>query len=246
MSQAANYLLASLAVVTSLSSVLHAQDAMAVTFKQIHKEYLALKQAPTVAGLVQLDRRLRDLLPRYSWKRQPRVSTTYLEPAYREMGLTRALFDGDFLTYSGKLLADAHARDPQSPLRSHTLYSTIFSPGGEASNEVPSPALAEAYVREFPSGPFNIEAHLTLAYFYDDLFKVIRREETDRRVGYKYDCFVPSLTTQPLSAQRRAAQDKGLRFYERLVPMLPEVQAIKDGLAALRDGTTQGWHYCAD
>ena len=229
-----------------LAMVPRAQDATATILARIYKEYLALRTAPTVAGLVRLDRQLRDLMPGYRWGSRRLVSAAYLDPRYADLGVARLMFDGDNLGYSGKLLAEAHSLNPQSPLRSHTMFSAIFSPGGESSNTVPSRDRAAEYVREFPAGPFIVEALAILAHFYDDLFKVIRLEETGSRVGYKYDCFAPHLTSQPLPDQRRAAQEAGVRAYERLIVLHPEISAIKDELSALRNGTTRAWHFCAD
>jgi hypothetical protein len=223
-----------------------AQDATTARLAGIHKEFVTLKSAPTVSGLVRLDRQLRDLVPRHTWDGRRLVSAAYLEPRYEELGLDLLMFDGDYLGYSGKLLAEAHALNPRSPLRSHTLYSTIFSPEGESSNRVPSRDRAEEYVSEFPAGPFIVEALTILAHFYDDLFKVISLEETGGRVGYKYDCFLPYLTSRPLAEQRRAAQEAGLRAYERLIALRQGISAIKDEMSALKDGTTRAWHSCAD
>jgi hypothetical protein len=223
-----------------------AQDATAATLARIYKEYLTLKTAPTVAGLVRLDRQLRDLMPRYRWGNWQLVSAVYLDPRYADLGVARLMFDGDNLGYSGKLLAEAHTLNPLSPLRSHTLYSTIFSAGGESSNNVPARDRAEEYVREFPTGPFIADALTILAHFYDDLFKVIKLEETGGRIGYKYDCFAPYLTSRPLHDQRRAAQEAGVRAYERLIALRPEVSEIREELSALKNGTTKAWHFCAD
>jgi hypothetical protein len=222
------------------------QDATSLALNRIYREYQELKRVRSVDGLVRLDRQLRDLMPGYTWGDWRLVSAAYLEPRYEELGVNRLLFDGDNLGYSGKLLAEAHALNPRTPLRSHTLYSTIFSPDGETSNNVPSRDRAEAYVREFPAGPFVVEALTIVAHFYDDLFKVIRLEENGGRVGYKYDCFLPYLTTQPLADQRRAAQEAGVRAYERLIALRPEIGRIKDELSALKNGTTTAWHSCAD
>ena len=106
-------------------------------------------------------------------------------------------FERDVLTYSGKLLAEAHAHNPNSPFRSYTLYSTIFGKAGETSNGVPSPDAAEAYVREFPQGPFIVDVHLVAAHFYDDVYKLITLEEAGQRIGYKFDCYDTYLKAQP-------------------------------------------------
>ena len=61
---------------------------------------------------------------------------------------------------------------------------------------MPSPDAAEAYVNEFPQGPFIVEVHLILAGFYDDLYKVLTLEEDGRRIAYKYDCYKAYLTVE--------------------------------------------------
>ena len=222
------------------------QDATALTLGRVYQDYQALKAAPAVAGLVRLDRQLRDLMPGYTWGDRHFLSAAYLDPRYKDLGVAPGLFDRDHLEYSGKLLAEAHALNPRSPLRSHTLYSTIFSPEGESSNKVPSRDRAEEYAREFPAGPFVVEALTVAARFYDDLFKVIKLEETGGRIGYKYECFVPYLTARPLAEQRRAAQEAGVRTYERLIALRPTIHEIRDAQSALRKGTTIAWHSCAD
>ena len=84
-----------------------AQDAIATALDRIHREY---SSGPMdTARLVLLDRELRGLIPDYSWQERPWLPATYLQAGYRSIGIRPALFEGDILTYSGKLLAEAHS-----------------------------------------------------------------------------------------------------------------------------------------
>lgn len=222
------------------------QDSVSSSLSGILKEYEATRATPTVGDLVQLDRRLRELLPRINWEHRLPVSARSYDPRFSAIGVAPHLFDRDSIGYSGRLLLEAHALDPRSTLRSHTLFSEVFGPAGEMSNEVPVAARAEGYLAEFPNGPFAVDATAALAHFYDDLFKVIRLEESGRRVDYKHACYKPYLSGRPLHEQRLAAQEAGVKLYRRLVDLLPANPGVKQQLAALSTGTTSGWFYCAD
>ena len=198
------------------------------------------------ARLVLLDRELRELIPHYSWQERPWLRATYLKVGYESIGVHAGLFERDFLIYSGELLAEAHSNDPNSPFRSHTLYSTIFGREGRCSTDMPSPDAAEAYVNEFPQGPFIVEVHLILAGFYDDLYKVLTLEEDGRRIAYKYDCYKAYLTVEPLPEQRRIARESAIRHYERLVELLPLYADFQRYLVDLREDRTHGWFNCGD
>ena len=198
------------------------------------------------ARLVLLDRELRELIPHYSWQERPWLRATYLKVGYESIGVHAGLFERDFLIYSGELLTEAHSNDPNSPFRSHTLYSTIFGREGRRSTDMPSPDAAEAYVNEFPQGPFIVEVHLILAGFYDDLYKVLTLEEDGRRIAYKYDCYKAYLTVEPLPEQRRIARESAIRHYERLVELLPLYADFKRYLVDLREDRTHGWFNCGD
>ena len=222
-----------------------AQDAIATALDRIHREY---SSGPMdTARLVLLDRELRGLIPYYNWQERPWLPATYLQAGYRSIGIRPGLFERDTLTYSGKLLAEAHSNDPNSPFRSHTLYSTIFWREGRRSTDMPTPDAAKAYVNEFPQGPFIVEVHLILAGFYDDLYKVITLEEDGRRTDYKYDCYKTYLTAKPLPEQRQIARESAIRHYERLFELLPLYADLKPHLVDLReDRPTRGWFNCGD
>jgi hypothetical protein len=223
------------------------QDATDLAFGRILSEYRAIKGRSDVATLVRLDQELREHLPYRAARPHPGVAAALFKPEYAEIGIGHLMFNADYLGYSGKLLREAHAIAPRSSLRGYTLYSTLFDADGETGNGIPIPSAGTQYLVEFPNGPFVVEAHSVMAGFYDDLFKVIRGEESAKRVGYKYDCFKPHLTARPLAEQRLAAQSAGIRLYKRLVELLPGVERFAEFLKALTDGTTNSWKAgCAD
>ena len=224
----------------------HSQDAAAVALQRIYGEYISQRSAPDVARLVLLDQQLRELIPKHHWQGRGWMSARYYRTEYEEIGVSLTLFDSDTLSYSGNLLAEAHAGDPNSRYRSYTLYSAIFDEWGKVSPGMPSPVAAEAYVREFPAGPFIVHAYMALAHFYDDLFKVVALEIAGRRVDYKYDCYRAHLNESPLLEQQRTAQQLAIRYYERLLELLPGNETGESHLSSLREGRASGWFYCGD
>jgi hypothetical protein len=223
------------------------QDATDLAFARILTDYRAAKARSDVGTLVLLDQELRTRLPWRSVRPRQAVASSGFKKEYAEVGIAPLMFDASFLGYSGKLLREAHAINPRSPLRGYTAYSTIFDADGETGNGIPIPSAGNQYLAEFPDGPFVLEAHWVMAGFYDDLFKVIRDEESGKRVSYKYDCFKAHLTARPLREQRQAAQSAGIRLYTRLVELMPAAEPFTRGLKELTDGTTNSWKSgCAD
>ena len=186
------------------------------------------------------------MIPYYDWRERPGLSATYLRPDHADIGVSPGLFERDLLTYSGKLLVEAHARDPNSPYRGYTLYSTIFGESGETSTEVPLVSAAEAYLREFPQGPFVIDVHIVAAHFYNDLYQVVALEQSGRRIDYKFECYNRYITAQPLSVQRATAREAAIRYYERLVELLPMEVNQARYLEDLRQESPHGWFFCGD
>lgn len=236
---------ATVLIITLLPPHGRAQDVVSVSLNRIHREYVALGNRPDVGRLVLLDQELRRLLPYQSWEGSP-VEDSTIRFEYEQLGVKPMLFAGEFLAYSGKLLHEAHAHDPKA-YRSYTLYSTVFGAGGEHGfSSVPSPGAAEAYLREFPTGPFVVDARVALAGFYADLFKVVRWEEDGEPRNYKYDCFKAYIDATPLAAQRRRAQELAVMHYAALTQLLPSVTHLAHELTELRAGRSSGWHFCAD
>jgi hypothetical protein len=212
--------------------------------ERIYQEYSSSRRRPDVSRLVLLDDQLRRLIPYWSWEGSPASSKNY-RPEYSAIGVRPTLFEPDSLSYSGKLLLEAHHRDPKSH-RSYTLYATVFGAEGEDGNALPLPTAAKAYLYEFPKGPFAVSAHLAAANFYADLFKVIRAEERREARDYKYECFKKFIAKGPLQPQRIDAQAQAVEHYLALTRLMPKVQTFAEWLADMRNGQSEGWHYCAD
>jgi hypothetical protein len=211
---------------------------------RIYNEYSSFRGELDVGRLVQLDQELRRLLPYWSWEGVPASSQNY-RPDYEAIGVGRAMFEPGSLVYSGKLLLEAHRKDPRSR-RSYTLYSTVFGVEGEAGNSLPSPVVALAYLQEFPNGPFALYAHLATANFFADLFKVIQAEEAGKPRDYKYECFKTYIAKGPLPPQRSRAQAQAVEHYLALTRLRPEVKVFSEWLADMQKGQNQGWRRCAD
>jgi hypothetical protein len=223
-----------------LSSV--SQGALGRALERIYKEYSSSRGQLNVSRLVLLDQELRRLLPLWTWEGPPALSKNY-RSEYETIGVTPMLFEPDSLAYSGKLLLEAHKRDPKIR-RSYTLYSTVF--GEEEEGGMPSPQAAKAYLQEFPSGPFAFRAHLALANFYSDLFQVIREEEAGVARDYKYDCYQKYIVKGPLVPQRTDTQAQAVEHYLAVTRLMPKVKELAEWLAEMRTGKINGWHYCAD
>jgi hypothetical protein len=237
-------LLAVVAAVVLSTPSLFSQELVAVALDRIYQEYDAQAKRPDAARLVLLDQELRRLVPHWSWD-GAFASSKGFRPIYESIGVTPALFEPELLSYSGKLLLEAHRRDPKVR-RSRTLYATVFGEDGEAANALPSLDAGRAYLREFPTGPFAVHVHLALANFYADLFKVVQRELAGEPRDYKYDCFRAHLNGSSLITQRRLAQEESVRHLVVLVRIRPEVRMFAEWLANMQSGRSEGWHYCAD
>lgn len=218
------------------------QGAIDAALERVYKEYSSFRGQPDVTRLVLLDQELRRLLPIWSWEGPPALSKNY-RSEYTAIGVAPTLFEPTLLSYSGKLLLEAHQRDPKIQ-RSYTLYSTVF--GKEEEAGMPSTAAAKAYLQEFPSGPFAFQAHLAIANFYSDLFQVIRDEEAGVPRDYKYDCYEKYLIKGPLPPQRTDAQAQAVEHYLAVTRLMPEVKELAGWLAEIRTGKINGCHYCGD
>ena len=222
----------------SVTAQRSAAASVATRLRQAHQQYVEARAARDVARLATIDGDLRAVMAIRPW-----VRYGVFRSGYEVLGLQRAVFEGELLAYDGKVLREAHAIDPHSPARPHTLFSTIF-PKGEASVDVPDVAAARAYLGEFPEGPFAADVHILLGDFHDDLYKAIRAG--DALVDYKRRCFGRFITTAPVEAQLEAAHRNGLTHYRQGLARRPRDQRARQALQALTDGTTNGWHFCAD
>ena len=235
---------------SALHSGIYAQDVVDATLARLYSQYLRARVDHDIARLVEIDRELRKIFPGHvpdgyvAPNGRGYIEAKYLRPGYEALGLSGAVFEPDVLTYSGMVLSEAHRINPRSAYRRYTIYATVFSVGRDS--DFPDFAAARAYLREFPRGPFAADAYLELAYFRDDLFKVLRGMLANDVPDYKQDCFAPYLTKQPYRNQLRAAQASGVANYKRALALRPMDQRARQGLAELSNGTTDGWAYCPD
>ena len=192
--------------------------------------------------LVSLDGRIRDLLrnrPRYRpciWER-PSIH----DQRWERMGVAPG--HGTDLEYTGRLLVTAHRRAPRSPLRSYTLFATVFGevPAGRLS-VMPNIKAAYAYEAEFPHGPFIRDVYRTIADFHKDLFMVLR----DRLNDFKYDCFAPHISQRAWPVQESRAKAISVDYYQRILQLAPGDDDARTFLRDTRAGTVREWSFCAD
>jgi hypothetical protein len=232
--------------VTALSVIpegVAAQRSVVTALDRLYRQYRAQEGNPDVRTLVLLDQELRRLMPEWVWEGRS-ADSTGVPTEYEVLGVRPAPFAPEFLSYSGKLLVEAHRLD-QTSQREYTLYSTVFG-ADEAANSLPAPSAAEAYLQEFPAGPFALQAHLALAHFYADVFKVVQGEEVGRPRDYKYDCFQKYIDDTALAVQRTHAQVRAVSHYTVVTHLLPKVERLARELDAMRQGRSSGWNYCAD
>ena len=63
---------------------------------------------------------------------------------------------------------------------------------------------------------------------------------------YKRACFRRFLTSQSPQRQLGTTQRTGLEHYRRALALRPGDHRARQAMKALADGTTDGWHFCAD
>ena len=137
----------------------------------------------------------------------------------------------------------AHRRDPNSPWRAHTLFSTVF---GETPPHrlgvMPDITAARAYETEFPSGPFIAEIYRTIADVHKDLYMVLRDGLSD----FKYACFAPYIDPSPRRSQADRARQIALEYYQRVLQLTPRDLRARAWYEDTRKGVVRAWSFCAD
>ncbi len=223
---------------------------VSVQLNAIYREYL---RGQNIAGLVSLDRKIRDLIDK-PWKRsRQNYDGNQFQPAWSRIGISVGHYS-DALQYSGKLLVEAHRKNPGSELRQFTLFAAIIGERSELG-EMPNVNAALQYLKEFPKGPFARDTAIILGDFYSDLFKVIGRLQEKEPHDYKYDCFRKYVKQTDLTTQAARARSLSISYYAKAIANAPagweETINVKQRLAAMREGNIKlidgvGWHFCAD
>jgi hypothetical protein len=219
------------------------------TLDRMLDEYRRLPQTQDVRRLVEMDREL-DAVVEKIRTAHGRDSARFWRKDYEAIGLYVGYYS-EALGYSGKLLVEAHRRNPNSPYRGYTLFTTIV---GERTAHglgvMPNLDQAYTYLEEFPDGPYAEHTYEILGFFYDDLFKVLKGlvGNADER-DYKYDCFAPYITNGPYDAQMRSAGSAAIRHLKTAIGLNPRSERNEyrhEVLRSIQSGHSQEWHWCAD
>jgi len=216
----------------------------------IHREYL---RGPDVAGLVVLHGKIRELIDE-PWKRDRKsIDLPNPNPLWRAIGVERGQFS-ESLVYSGKLLVEAHRKNPRSYLREFTLFAEVMGERpSHGMGEMPNLNATLQYLKEFPEGPFARDTEIMLGDFYRDLFKVLANRK--HVSGYKYDCFRKYIWNTDLAAQAERARNLSVSYYARALASSPpgwqETTRISQNHSAMKEGKLEridglGWSFCAD
>lgn len=105
---------------------------------------------------------------------------------------------------------------------------------------MPDIKAAFTYASEFPNGPFAKETFRIIADFHKDLFMVLR----DKNQDYKYDCYKPYVTKQPIKTQKERAKRTALKYYR--LEIEPSNQEVNTFLHNVDNETVKAWSFCAD
>lgn len=191
--------------------------------------------------LVALDGRIRALLrDRPSYRSCESDRDLIHDPRWERMGVVPGYW-GD-LGYTGQLLLEVHRRDPHSPQRAYSLYSSLFGEQLESEWAMPDLSAAFAYAKEFPDGPFIRDVYLTIAHFHKDLFMVLR----DRHADFKYDCYAAYISGEPWATQQARARNISADYYRRVLVRDPGDDAVKRLLDETERGVVRQWSFCPD
>ncbi len=205
-------------------------------------EYRALPNTQDVKRLVELHLELSAL--EKEMRKAQKDGASYWRKDYEDIGLYIEHYSGT-LAYSGKLLKEAHKRNPDSPYRKYTLFATI--PLEQTARDFVSQA--ESYLNEFPNGPYAENVYAMLGYFYDDLGKTLRQivEEGEHKGGLEYECFAPYITSEPYENQMRRAFSLAGTNLENAIAANPSSEENKhraEYVAIIKSGKSNTWHWC--
>lgn len=209
----------------------------------IHRDYLRAHAARDVVELVRLDGQLRELIgpSALPWKGGSVFYATRPEDA--QIGIVPLVFEPQLVIYSGALLQEAHAINPNLR-RSETLYSTVAV--GNQMSASAEPGLR--YLRDFPVGPFSSAVHYQLGMFYQDLYQAITDIIRGRADGHA-DCYREFIDRRPLAVQRQAAKEASLSHWRELAQRFPADEGLRVPLAFAFDTEASSWHvwhFCGD
>lgn len=215
--------------------------------EQMLREYQQIQVVPDVGVLVRLDEKMRDLIE--DMRHQSGQSVKW-KNEYSVIGVEQG--DG-LLIYSGRLLAEAHRLNPNSPYRERTLCFAIID--HDAWGAMPDLESINIYLKEFPHGYCARDAHRNLATFYSDLYNVlVELQDQKYEKDYKYECFAPYINAQPYRQQAEHAKALAIAGFERTLASKSLRRTaywsdtyVREKLNGLRNGEEfHGWSWCAD
>ena len=220
----------------------YCQDSLLTGLQHLYLRYQTISKNPQVAQLVALDQDLRRLIKRFPATVEESNRPGVIPGSYEAMGVSIEKYS-EVVGYSGKLLTEAHRLNPVSPLRDYTLYAAACE---SDESSLPNVDSAEAYVAEFPDGPYIREIYTTLARFYCDLYQEIRSLIAGEPTDYIYDCYSLYISAEPLPVQLNKVQQLGLHYFQLGIERDSSNAILKAEREDLKTGTINGWYFCGD
>jgi hypothetical protein len=251
-----------IALTMTLTLPVLAESTFDERLQVVYRDYTAMKDEQSIEQLVRLDAELREVtsgIHEETVRTRTTPSAEYFKEEYAGIGLYIGHYSG-VIEYSGALLEKAHQQDPNSSLRSHTLFSTVAPRKVVGEHDgMPDLNAAFRYVAEFPEGPFSSQTFEVIATCYDDFYKSLRKfmtkkiYEDDIHMG----CFKPFMTAQPYEEQLVQVQVLALQFYDRAVKsasadarqsasVSQKMEKFKTMLGAEDKSEFEVWYWCSD
>lgn len=245
-----------LAQEAALAAELKRNPRGAIYVERLNKiltEYRALPDTPDIKRLFEMDQELSALVKEMQATDKDGTSAKYWRKDYEDIGLYIGHYS-EMIGYSGKLLVEAHERNPNSPYRKYTLFTTILGEGTSYGlGEMPDISQAELYLKEFPNGPHAAEVYKILGTFYDDLAKVLKKliDNDESKDDFVYECFKPYITKEPHQKQMGRAVSLAVTNLEKAIAINPSTGKdwyTRKELDALKSGEldTHAYSWCAD
>lgn len=236
---------APLAIVTAASPAdTSPAPARERTLAELERAYTAALEAKDIGALVALDREVDAWVARLNHSRHQAAvqsGSSYGEFTERSgtLGIGRNGFDSGEGEYDGRILAAAHALNPNSAWRAHTLWSQIYTVGTYGP---PDLAMVRTYLREFPLGPFAADAAGTAGTFYHDLYMTLRDSTGDGSW-----CVDHLITKAPRPVQIALARDSALAYLDLALRLAPSSGLALDARTRVAEGAKPGTRYhCPD
>jgi len=224
------------------TGLITSSDRALAEFERAYRTAVAAKD---IGALVALDREVQAWVRRLTDSLAVAVPADSASPTFTArsdlLGVGPNGFDAGDGSYDGRILLKAHALDPNSPWRAHTLWSQVFK---DDQIGPPDLAVVRQYLREFPSGPFAADAAVMAGTLYHDLFMTLR-DTTETGSGSL--CVDHLITTAPRPVQIALARDSALAYLDLALRLAPSRGLGRDARKRVAEGAEPGWLYhCPD